>query len=90
MSAIQSGTTGRKSDAPGPGVTRYLTRSELVEYLRAYGYPMTLSTLNKKCMASSRDEGPPHEGWWGRGWLYDPVKALRWARSQLRNRRAGD
>jgi hypothetical protein len=58
-----------------------LTRRELAEYLCTHGYPISLHTLNRLC---ARDDGPPAAGIWGGQFLYDPAKALAWARSRFR------
>lgn len=61
----------------------YLTRSELAEFLSENGYPISVSTLAKLGMPS-RNEGPPHAGFWGNRALYDPEKALGWAKKRFR------
>jgi hypothetical protein len=60
-------------------VWQRLTRRELVEYLRANGYPISFSTLNRLC-APSCGAGPPMAGTWGGRAFYDPARALAWAR----------
>jgi hypothetical protein len=62
---------------------RFLTRKLLVEFLRERGFPISVSTMAKLAMPS-RGEGPPCEGVWGNRALYDPNKALRWARARFR------
>jgi hypothetical protein len=68
-----------------PEVTgkRLLTRRELANFLSESGFPITLSTLHKYGMPS-RAEGPPADGYWGRCMLYDPAKALAWAKKRFR------
>jgi hypothetical protein len=61
----------------------YLTRAELAEFLASNGYPISVSTLAKLAMPS-RGEGPPHAGFWGNRALYDPDKALVWAKKRFR------
>jgi hypothetical protein len=61
----------------------YLTRAQLVEYLTARGYPISRSTLAKLC-APARSEGPPAIGFWSNRALYDPARALSWAKSRFR------
>jgi hypothetical protein len=61
----------------------YLTRRELAEFLSENGYPISVSTLAKLAMPS-RDEGPPHAGFWGNRALYDPEKGLAWAKKRFR------
>jgi hypothetical protein len=60
---------------------RYLTRRQLAEFLTERGLPITVSTLDKYAM---RHEGPEPEGYWGRCMLYDPNKALAWAKKRFR------
>ena len=62
---------------------KFLTRRQLAQFLTEEGYPTSLSTLAKLTMPS-RGEGPPCAGMWGNRALYDPTKALRWARSRFR------
>ena len=59
-----------------------LTRRELAGYLGQHGYPISKHTVNKLC---ARDEGPPAAGIWGGQFLYDPAKALAWARTRFRS-----
>jgi hypothetical protein len=61
----------------------YLTRAELAEFLTARGFPISRSTLNKLSMPS-RGEGPPPAGFWSNKALYEPTKALDWAKSRFR------
>jgi hypothetical protein len=63
-------------------IERYLTRGELAEYLTQHGLPISKSTLDKLAMPS-RGEGPPHVGFWGNRVLYDPAKALAWAKRRF-------
>jgi hypothetical protein len=67
-----------------PGANAYLTRPQLVRFLRQAGYPITLSTITKLC-APSRDEGPPMIGLWAKRALYDRDQALAWARGRMRS-----
>jgi hypothetical protein len=62
----------------------YLTRRELAKFLTERGFPISKSTLDKLAMPS-RDEGPPHAGFWGNRALYDPDKSLAWARKRFRS-----
>jgi hypothetical protein len=62
---------------------QYLTRRELAEFLSGNGFPISASTLDKLAM-SSRSEGPPAAGFWGNRALYDPNKALAWAKDRFR------
>ena len=64
-------------------VERYLTRRELAGYLTEHGFPISKSTLDKLAMPS-RNEGPRHIGFWGNRALYDPEKALVWAKKRFR------
>jgi hypothetical protein len=66
----------------------YLTRAQLAEYLTASGYPISRSTLAKLC-APARSEGPPTSGFWSNRALYDPARALSWAKSRFRRNRHG-
>lgn len=61
----------------------YLTRVELAEFLTECGFPISASTLAKLNMPS-RGEGPPHAGFWGNRALYDPERALAWAKKRFR------
>jgi hypothetical protein len=63
---------------------RYLTRKELVEFLREHGYPLSHSTLAKLSMPS-RGEGPKPEGCWGGRHLYRPDRVLAWARARFKH-----
>jgi hypothetical protein len=64
---------------------RYLTRRELAKFLSEHGFPITKSTLDKLAMpARGSDDGPPPAGFWGNRALYDPQKALAWARRRFR------
>jgi hypothetical protein len=66
-------------------VDRYLTRSELADYLTERGFPISRSTIDKLAMPSrGRDSAPPAAGFWGNRALYDPDKALAWAKSRFR------
>jgi hypothetical protein len=58
----------------------YLTRRELAKFLTERGFPMSKSTLDKLAMPS-RNEGPPHVGFWGNRALYDPERALAFLRT---------
>jgi hypothetical protein len=62
---------------------RYLTRRELAIFLTERGFPISKSTLEKMAMPS-RGGGPPHIGFWGNRALYDPNKALAWAKKRFR------
>jgi hypothetical protein len=62
---------------------QYLTRRELAEFLTKHGFPISYSTLLKMGMPS-RNDGPPAVGYWGNCCLYDPAKALAWARKRFR------
>jgi hypothetical protein len=69
---------------------KYLTRDDLGDLLRARGYPIPKSTLDKLC-APACGEGPPVVAVWpgaagrpqGRP-LYEADSALAWAESRLR------
>jgi hypothetical protein len=61
----------------------YLTRTQLAEFLTTRGYPISRSTLAKLC-APARGEGPPAVGFWSNRALYDPARALSWAKSRFR------
>jgi hypothetical protein len=63
---------------------RKVTRRELVPIFHENGYPISFSRLNKLSMPSC-GEGPPIDGWWGRLAIYDPHRALRWARDRYRS-----
>jgi hypothetical protein len=60
----------------------YLTRAQLAEFLTARGFPISRSTLDKMAMPS-RSEGPPAVGLWGNRLLYDPERALAWAKRRF-------
>jgi hypothetical protein len=57
------------------------TRDQLGAYLRANGYPIANSSLDKLCMPSC-GEGPPVARWFGRRPLYDFEQGLRWAKAR--------
>ena len=59
------------------------TRKELGAELRALGFPISDSTLNKVC-APSVNQGPPIAGWWGRRPLYDLDAGIVWAEARPR------
>jgi hypothetical protein len=64
---------------------RYLTRRQLAKFLSEHGFPIGKSTLDKLAMPSrGGDEGPPAAGFWGNRALYDPDKALAWAKKRFR------
>ena len=68
-----------------PSLGRYLTRRELAEYLTEQGFPISRSTLDKLAMPSRGHDGsPPAAGFGGNRALYDPDKALAWAKSRFR------
>jgi hypothetical protein len=56
-----------------------LTRREVVEYLRANDYPLSLSTMNRLC-APTCAQGPPVAGVWGGKAFYAHTQVLEWAR----------
>ena len=62
---------------------RYLSRTELPEFLRQHGFPISRSTLAKLSMPS-RGEGPPAAGAWGHRYLYCPSAVIEWAKARLR------
>ncbi len=76
--------------SPSTSVDReYMTRRQLAEFLTERGFPISKSTLDKLAMPS-RGEGPPPAGFWANRALYDPTKALAWAKGRFRtNWRAG-
>jgi hypothetical protein len=62
---------------------RRMTRAQVCAHLRAHGYPIGGSTMDKLC-APAVNEGPPVAAWWGRRPLYDPDEALVWAEKRTR------
>jgi hypothetical protein len=77
--------------SPRPISQGLLTRREVVEYLRANDYPLSLSTMNRLC-APACAQGPPMAGVWGGKAFYAPAQAIEWARdrfggNELRRRR---
>ena len=71
--------------SPSASVERaYMTRRQLAEFLTARGFPISKSTLDKLAMPS-RGEGPPAVGYWANRALYDPVRALSWAKARFRS-----
>jgi len=62
---------------------KYMTRRQLAEFLTEHGFKISKSTLDKLSMPS-RGEGPPAAGFWGNRGLYEPAKALAWAKSRFR------
>jgi hypothetical protein len=73
-------------EAMSTQIERYLTRRELAEFLTERGFPISKSTLDKLAMPC-RNEGPPQVGFWGNRALYDPEKALTWAKRRFRTNR---
>jgi hypothetical protein len=67
-----------------PATDRYLTRKEVVEFLREHGYPVSFSTFTKLSMPS-RGEGPKPEGCWGGRHLYRPAHVLAWAKARFKS-----
>jgi hypothetical protein len=63
---------------------KFLTRSQLGEFLRERGYPIGESTLDKLC-SPARGEGPPIAKWWGKRPLYTESGGLAWAQSRARD-----
>jgi hypothetical protein len=61
---------------------KLLTRRALAEFLTERGFPISYSTLKIMAMPS-RGGGPPAEAAWGNRLLYDPNKALKWAKARL-------
>jgi hypothetical protein len=59
------------------------TRDQLGAHLRAHGYPIADSSLDKLCMPSC-GEGPPVARWFGRRPLYDFEEGIRWAKARCR------
>jgi hypothetical protein len=62
-------------------------RAELGAELRARGFPISISKLNKLC-APSVNQGPPTSGWWGPRPLYDLDAGIAWAEALLRPKRS--
>ena len=70
--------------SPSTSVDReYMTRRQLAEFLTERGFPISKSTLDKLAMPS-RGEGPPAAGFWANRALYDPARALTWAKGRFR------
>jgi hypothetical protein len=64
---------------------RYLTRREIAQFLTEQGYPIGKSTIDRLSMPSRGSaDGPPPAGFWGNRVLYDPNKALAWAKDRFR------
>ena len=63
---------------------KFLTRSQLGEFLRGCGYPIGESTLDKLC-SPAKGEGPPIAKWWRRRPLYTESDGLAWAQSRARD-----
>lgn len=59
-----------------------MSRKQLVDFLRGYGFPISISFLNKACRPGV-NKGPPSLGQFGTKYLYDPQEALKWARQRL-------
>jgi hypothetical protein len=60
----------------------FLTRKQLVRFLKRQGFPISFSTIAKYCAPTS-DVGPPAAGVWARHMLYDREQALAWARKRM-------
>jgi hypothetical protein len=65
----------------------YLTRRDLVQFLREHGYPISIYTLEKLITAG---EGPPRAGYWGNRPVFKPDQSLGWARGRVRPRKSAD
>jgi hypothetical protein len=64
----------------------FLTRSELPDFLRQHGFPISRSSIDKLSMASrGSNDGPPAAGIWGNRHLYRPAAVLKWARARFRS-----
>jgi hypothetical protein len=63
-------------------IPRRMTRAQIGAHIRAHGFPISDSTMDKLC-APATDAGPPVAGWWGRRPLYDPDVALAWAEARI-------
>jgi hypothetical protein len=63
---------------------KFLTRSQLGEFLRERGFPIGESTLDKLC-SPARGEGPPVAKWWGSRPLYTESGGLAWAMARARD-----
>jgi hypothetical protein len=61
---------------------KLLTRRALADFLTERGFPISHRTLQNMAMPS-RGDGPPAERAWGNRLLYDPTKALEWAKARL-------
>jgi hypothetical protein len=66
---------------------RRFTRKELGAELRARGFPISDSKLNKMA-APSVNQGPPVDAWLGRRPLYELAPCIAWAESLLRSERS--
>jgi hypothetical protein len=64
-----------------------MTRKELGAHLRACGFPISDSVLNKLCMPTV-GQGPPILCWFGKRALYDPDEAIAWAEARTRPARS--
>ena len=64
---------------------QYLTRRELAEFLTKHGFPISYSTCLNMAIPSPND-GPPAVGYWDNCCLYDPAKALAWAKRRFRTK----
>jgi hypothetical protein len=62
---------------------RRMTRAQVCAHIRAHGYPIGRSTMDKLC-APAINDGPPVAAWWGRRPLDDPDEALVWAEKRTR------
>ncbi len=61
---------------------RYLTRRQLAEFLTEHGFPISKSTLDKLAMQRAARVRPMSV--FGGVALYDPDKALAWAKKRFR------
>lgn len=64
-----------------------MTRPQLLEFLRAHGYPISRTYFNQLCLPSV-GAGPPVAGYFCERALYEPAEALAWAEARIKKQRA--
>jgi hypothetical protein len=65
------------------GEKRIVGYRPLSEFLTGAGYPISCSSLQKYCSPAIAI-GPPIESYWGRLPMFEPSRALDWAKRRVR------
>jgi len=65
-----------------------MTRRRAVDFLNEHGWPISNSTMNRKC-SPAVNEGPPAAALFNGHYLYEPDDLLQWAEAQCINLKDG-